>query len=74
RSSTSVSLKAREVLIMGQMPSYKERLGQMETVLRSSVTSQYYGEQVNTVHTPSAEVLRELSDSRYTVFDVLSAF
>ncbi|KAJ3872450.1 acetyl-CoA carboxylase [Lentinula edodes] len=74
KSSTSVSLKAREVLIMGQMPSYEERLGQMETVLRSSVTSQYYGEQVNTVHTPSAEVLRELSDSRYTVFDVLSAF
>ncbi|KAJ4500060.1 acetyl-CoA carboxylase, partial [Lentinula lateritia] len=52
KSSTSVSLKAREVLIMGQMPSYEERLGQMETVLRSSVTSQYYGEQVNTVHTP----------------------
>ncbi|KAJ3881247.1 acetyl CoA carboxylase [Lentinula edodes] len=74
KSSTSVSLKAREVLIMGQMPSYEERLGQMETVLKSSVTSQYYGEQVNTVHTPSAEVLRELSDSRYTVFDVLSAF
>ncbi|KAJ3936873.1 MAG: acetyl-CoA carboxylase [Lentinula lateritia] len=57
KSSTSVSLKAREVLIMGQMPSYEERLGQMETVLRSSVT-----------------MLRELSDSRYTVFDVLSAF
>ncbi|KAJ3885863.1 acetyl-CoA carboxylase [Lentinula edodes] len=74
KSSTSVSLKAREVLIMGQMPSYEERLGQMETVLRSSVTSQYYGEQVNTVHTPSAEVSRELSDSRYTVFDVISAF
>ncbi|KAJ3898998.1 acetyl-CoA carboxylase [Lentinula edodes] len=73
KSSTSVSLKAQEVLIMGQMPSYEERLGQMETVLRS-FTSQYYGEQVNTVHTPSVEVLRELSDSRYTVFDILSAF
>ncbi|GAW08582.1 acetyl carboxylase [Lentinula edodes] len=73
KSSTSVSLKAQEVLIMGQMPSYEERLGQMKTVLRS-FTSQYYGEQVNTVHTPSAEVLRELSDSRYTVFDILSAF
>lgn len=45
RSSTSVSLKAREVLILGQMPSYEERLVQMEAVLRSSVSSNYYGEQ-----------------------------
>jgi acetyl-CoA carboxylase/biotin carboxylase 1 len=74
KSSTSVSLKAREVLIMGQMPSYEERLGQMEAVLKSSVTHQYYGEQGNTAHPPSAEVLRELSDSHYTVYDVLSAF
>lgn len=59
---------------MGQMPSYEERLGQMEAVLKSSVTSQYYGQQGNTAHTPSVEVLRELSDSQYTVFDVLSAF
>ncbi|KAH9072271.1 acetyl CoA carboxylase [Lactarius deliciosus] len=58
RSSTQVSLKAREVSIAGQMPSYEERLIQMEAAIR----------------TPAAEVLRELSDSRYTVFDVLSAF
>lgn len=44
RSSTAVSLKAREVLILGQMPSYEERLGQMETVLRASLTQAYYGE------------------------------
>ena len=45
RSSTPVSLKAREVLILGQMPSYEERLHQMETVLKNSVTDNYYGEQ-----------------------------
>lgn len=45
RSSTSVSLKAREVLILGQMPSYEERLVQMEAVLKNSVTNNYYGEQ-----------------------------
>lgn len=45
RSSTSVSLKAREVLILGQMPSYEERLIQMESVLKNSVTNNYYGEQ-----------------------------
>ena len=69
-----MSLKAREVLILGQMPSYEERLGQMEIVLKNSVKQQYYGEPDSTVRTPSAEVLRELTDSRYTVFDVLPAF
>jgi acetyl-CoA carboxylase / biotin carboxylase 1 len=43
RSSTNVSLKAREVLIVGQMPSYEERLLQMEAVLKASVTHHYYG-------------------------------
>ncbi|KAF8159642.1 cytosolic acc1, acetyl-CoA carboxylase [Crassisporium funariophilum] len=74
KSSTLVSLKAREVLILGQMPSYEERLVQMESVLKNSVTNNYYGEQGQAPRTPSAEVLKELSDSRYTVYDVLPAF
>ncbi|KAF9054415.1 acetyl CoA carboxylase [Panaeolus papilionaceus] len=74
KSSTSVSLKAREVLILGQMPSYEERLGQMETVLKNSVTNNYYGESGMAPRTPTAETLKELTDSRYTVFDVLPAF
>jgi hypothetical protein len=45
RSSTAVSLKACEVLILGQMPSYEERLIQMEGVLKNSVSSNYYEEQ-----------------------------
>ena len=45
RSSTQVALKAREVLISCQMPSYEERKGQMEAVLKASVTNSYYGEQ-----------------------------
>jgi acetyl-CoA carboxylase/biotin carboxylase 1 len=44
RSSTQVSLKAREVLIAGQMPSYEERMVQMETVLKASLGNTYYGE------------------------------
>jgi acetyl-CoA carboxylase/biotin carboxylase 1 len=44
RSSTAVALKAREVLISCQMPSYEERLAQMEAILKSSVTSSFYGE------------------------------
>jgi acetyl-CoA carboxylase/biotin carboxylase 1 len=45
RSSTQVALRAREVLIACQMPSYDERQTQMESILKSSVTSSYYGEQ-----------------------------
>ncbi|KAF8141976.1 acetyl-CoA carboxylase [Boletus edulis] len=74
KSSTAVSLKAREVLILGQMPSYEERLVQMEAILKAAVTSSVYGEQGTTNRTPSAEILRELSDSRYTVYDVLPSF
>ena len=44
RSSTAVALKAREVLISCQMPSYEERQAQMEAILKSSITSSFYGE------------------------------
>lgn len=43
-----MALKAREVLILGQMPSYEERLVQMESVLKNSVSNAYYGESVGT--------------------------
>ena len=49
RSSIPVSLKAREVLIMTQMPSLNERSVQMEQVLRTAVSSSYYGE-TNAAH------------------------
>lgn len=56
------------------MPSYEERFVQMEAVLKNSVSSNYYGEPTDVPQTPSAEILKELSDSRYTVYDVLPAF
>ncbi|PCH36265.1 acetyl CoA carboxylase [Wolfiporia cocos MD-104 SS10] len=74
RSSTQVSLKAREVLISCQMPSYEERKIQMEGILKASVTNSFYGEQGSDMKTPSIDVLRELIDSRYTVYDVLPTF
>ena len=74
RSSTQVSLKAREVLIACQMPSYEERKVQMENILKSSVRNNFYGEQGSGFTAPSIEVLRELIDSRYTVYDVLPTF
>lgn len=85
-----MSLKAREVLIVGQMPSYEERLVQMEAVLKASVTKSYYGEQGDTdryvalldrwlpyllsYRTPSSTILKELTDSQFTVYDVLPSF
>ena len=89
RSSAAVALKAREALISCQMPSYEERRAQMEAILKSSITSSFYGEgsgarfvsprspPINSdgrFRTPSVETLKELIDSRYTVFDVLPSF
>ncbi|KAF7370658.1 hypothetical protein MSAN_00698800 [Mycena sanguinolenta] len=74
KSSTNVSLKAREVLILGQMPSYEERRVQMESILKAAVSNTHYGEQGHGPRTPAPEVLKELSDSRYTVYDVLPSF
>ncbi|OCB90590.1 acetyl CoA carboxylase [Sanghuangporus baumii] len=74
KSSTGVSLKAREVLIKGHLPSFEERAVQMEAVLRQSVTTSYYGETGIEHRNPHPEVLRELTDSRHSVFDVLPKF
>ncbi|EPQ56622.1 cytosolic acc1, acetyl-CoA carboxylase [Gloeophyllum trabeum ATCC 11539] len=74
RSSSAVSLKAREVLIYCQMPSYEERRVQMEAILKAAVTNQFYGQQKADHRQPSAEILRELTDSQYTVYDVLPSF
>lgn len=72
--STKVALKAREVLILTQIPSYEERVGQMSDILKSSVTTSLYGEQGQEFSMPNVDVLKELTDSRYTVFDVLTTF
>ncbi|KAG8851514.1 acetyl-coenzyme-A carboxylase [Tulasnella sp. 330] len=74
KSTTAVALKAREVLISTQLPSYQERATQMEQVLRMSITSGYYGESSINKGTPSTEVLKELTDSRWIVYDVLPTF
>ncbi|KJA13193.1 hypothetical protein HYPSUDRAFT_1080563, partial [Hypholoma sublateritium FD-334 SS-4] len=50
------------------------RVAQMEQVLRNSVLNNYYGESGYIPRTPSAKVLRKLTDSRYTVYDVWPAF
>ncbi|KAJ5140445.1 Acetyl-CoA carboxylase [Penicillium atrosanguineum] len=74
RSTAKVTLKAREVLIQCAMPSLEERLSQMEHILRSSVVESRYGETGWDHREPDAGILKEVVDSKYTVFDVLPRF
>lgn len=74
RATAKVALKAREVLIQCALPSLEERAGQMEHILRSSVVESRYGETGWEHRTPNQDVLREVIDSKYTVFDVLPHF
>jgi acetyl-CoA carboxylase/biotin carboxylase 1 len=74
RPTALVSLKAREVLIQCAMPSYEERTQQMEHILRSSVIQHKYGENGWEHRLPDLEVIKEVVDSRHTVFDVLPHF
>lgn len=74
RSTAKVSLKAREVLIQCALPSLEEREAQMEHILRSSVVESRYGETGWDHREPNLDVLKEVVDSKYTVFDVLPKF
>lgn len=74
RQTAKVVLKAREILIQIALPSLKERSDQLEHILRSSVLETSYGSVEFERRTPNLNVLREVIDSRYTVFDVLSQF
>jgi acetyl-CoA carboxylase/biotin carboxylase 1 len=74
RPTAKVALKAKEVLIVGSLPSYEERLGQLEKILKSATTTSYYGEAGAGHRLPSSDILKEVTDSRYTVYDVLTTF
>ncbi|TGZ84080.1 acetyl-CoA carboxylase [Ascodesmis nigricans] len=74
RTTAKVALKAREVLIQFSLPSLEERATQMEHILRSSVVQTRYGDSAWDHVTPNLEILREVIDSKYTVFDVLPIF
>lgn len=74
KAASKVALKAKEVLIHCQLPSLEERLGQMESILKASIQPTIYGEASHGQPQPSYEVIRELVDSKYTVFDVLPTF
>lgn len=73
RQTAKVSLKAREILIQCSLPSLEERTSQMEHILRSSVVETKYGE-TGGHREPALDVIKEVIDSKYTVFDVLALF
>ena len=73
RATAAVSLKAREFLIQCAMPSLEERSSQMEHILKSSVLESKYGDSLEH-RSPDLEALKDVVDSRYTVFDVLPVF
>ena len=56
------------------MPSLEERTAQMEHILRSAVVESRYGESGWDHREPNFDVIKEVVDSRYTVFDVLTQF
>ncbi|KAL2134647.1 hypothetical protein VTI74DRAFT_11225 [Chaetomium olivicolor] len=74
RQTAKVSLKAREILIQCALPSLEERTAQMEHILRSSVVESRYGETGWDHREPNLDVIKEVVDSKYTVFDVLTLF
>ncbi|KAJ9137052.1 Acetyl-CoA carboxylase [Pleurostoma richardsiae] len=74
RQTAKVSLKAREILIQCSLPSLEERTAQMEHILRSSVVESRYGETGWDHRNPNLDIIKEVVDSKYTVFDVLTLF
>lgn len=74
RHTAKVALKARELLIQCALPSLEERSTQMEHILRSSVVESRYGETGWDHRQPDLDILKEVVDSQYNVFDVLPLF
>ncbi|KAI7874489.1 acetyl-CoA carboxylase [Lichtheimia hyalospora FSU 10163] len=73
RASQKVALKARELLILCQLPSYEERHSQMLHILERSVTENVYGGGVER-RPPNYEAFKDLINTNFNVFDVLPNF
>ncbi|XBW38089.1 hypothetical protein QEN19_003676 [Hanseniaspora menglaensis] len=74
KSSAQVSLLAREILIQGALPSIAERTQQIEHILKTSVVDTSYGSGFTKRTAPDLIALKQLIDSNYVVFDVLTQF
>ncbi|KAK9708765.1 acetyl-coenzyme-A carboxylase [Basidiobolus ranarum] len=74
RHTAKVALRAKEMLIQTQLPSYEERMVQMERILKSAVTDTIYGVGEEEYRTPSYDSIKDLIVTNYFMFDVLQNF
>lgn len=74
RSTAKATLKAREILIQCSMPSIKERSDLLEHILKSSVVNTQFGTTGTEHKLPDINIIQDVIDSKYTVFDVLTQF
>ncbi|KAK9693755.1 acetyl-coenzyme-A carboxylase, partial [Basidiobolus ranarum] len=74
RHTAKVALLAKEMLIQTQLPSYEERMVQMERILKSAVTDTIYGVGEEEYRTPSYDSIEDLIVTNYFMFDVLQNF
>ncbi|ORX91331.1 acetyl-CoA carboxylase [Basidiobolus meristosporus CBS 931.73] len=74
RHTAKVALLAKEMLIQTQLPSYEERMAQMERILKSAVTDTIYGIGEEEYRTPSYASIEDLIVTNYFMFDVLQNF
>jgi acetyl-CoA carboxylase/biotin carboxylase 1 len=72
RASTSVTVKARELLIYCQLPTYKERYAQIENQLENAVTKS--AASTNNKHGVNFSLLSNLIEANYDILDVIPTF
>ncbi|KAK9765298.1 acetyl-coenzyme-A carboxylase, variant 3 [Basidiobolus ranarum] len=74
RYTNKVSLLAKEMLIQTQLPSYEQRMSQMERILTSAVTDTIYGIGEEVYREPRYDSIKDLIVTNYFMFDVLQNF
>ena len=71
KDTAKVALQPREIFIQGALSSVKERTEQVEHILRSSIVKTAYSDSHPKLTEPDMQILNDLIDSNYVVFDVL---
>lgn len=74
-ASAKVVLAARELIIQCSLPTVQEQSEQMEHILKSSIMGSSYGSTFDKQRRfPEISLLKELVDSKFSVYDVLYQF
>ncbi|ORX86109.1 acetyl-CoA carboxylase [Anaeromyces robustus] len=72
RATIPVTVKARELLIYCQLPTYKERYAQIENQLEKAVTKS--SDTANATHGVNFSLLSDLIEANYDILDVIPNF